>query len=535
MCSRRPSRRAGPRPLTSCWADFARADDDFARARIHWEAAFRELRSAGELRAAARAAAELALLRASAFGNQAVGAGWLGRARRLLDRAGRCVEQGYLALAYLAVHRPDVAAVERDAAFALELALEFADADLEVRALAESGFALVARGRQTEGFSRLDEAMAAITAGEVADWSIVAKIFCALLAACDRAGDLRRAQEWTAVVAGALDRHQGRPRILQAHCRVAYGALLCRIGRWPEAESVMTEALSPDGARGFQLRVYATAQLADLRILQGRLEEAAALLRPCQDRLEACAPLARLHFARGEQGMAAAAIARALRELTSDLLRECPLLGLLVEVELARDDAGAAGLAAGRLALLAAGAEAPGLRAEAMLAAGRVAAARADHPAALGHLHQALHVLAGEEPPLLSGLIRLELALVQAEVAGRAAAVGEARAALALFERLGARPYADRTAALLRGLGDTGRRPAPAAAMRSLSPRETEVLDLVRRGLTNAEIAGRLYISARTAEHHVSRVLAKLGARSRAGAAAMAVTTGSAPAAAAHK
>jgi len=118
---------------------------------------------------------------------------------------------------------------------------------------------------------------------------------------------------------------------------------------------------------------------------------------------------------------------------------------------------------------------------------------------------------------------------VQAEVAGQAAAIGEARAALALFERLGARPYADRTAALLRGLGDTGRRPASPAAMRSLSPREIEVLDLVRQGLTNVEIAERLFIAAKTAEHHVSRVLAKLGVRSRAEAAAMAVNTCRAP------
>jgi DNA-binding CsgD family transcriptional regulator len=49
-----------------------------------------------------------------------------------------------------------------------------------------------------------------------------------------------------------------------------------------------------------------------------------------------------------------------------------------------------------------------------------------------------------------------------------------------------------------------------------------QVLDLVRAGLTNAEIGARLFISTKTAEHHVGRVLAKLGVRSRAEAAAVA-------------
>ena len=51
--------------------------------------------------------------------------------------------------------------------------------------------------------------------------------------------------------------------------------------------------------------------------------------------------------------------------------------------------------------------------------------------------------------------------------------------------------------------------------------REREVLDLLRQGLTNAEIGSRLFISAKTAEHHVGRVLTKLGVRSRAEAAAV--------------
>ena len=59
-----------------------------------------------------------------------------------------------------------------------------------------------------------------------------------------------------------------------------------------------------------------------------------------------------------------------------------------------------------------------------------------------------------------------------------------------------------------------------------LTPRELEVLALVAAGQTNRQIGERLFISEKTASVHVSRILAKLGARSRAQAAAMAGTVG---------
>ena len=153
------------------------------------------------------------------------------------------------------------------------------------------------------------------------------------------------------------------------------------------------------------------------------------------------------------------------------------------------------------------------------LARGRVAAATGD-PAAAEILGAAITAFAAHHLALDAARARFELARA-VERTQPDVAVGEARTALAEFERLGAPRAADAAAAFLRQRGVAGR--TGPKGFELLSRREREVLALLGQGLTNAEIAARLFISTKTAGNHVSNVLSKLNLRSRTEAAAFAV------------
>jgi DNA-binding CsgD family transcriptional regulator/tetratricopeptide (TPR) repeat protein len=93
------------------------------------------------------------------------------------------------------------------------------------------------------------------------------------------------------------------------------------------------------------------------------------------------------------------------------------------------------------------------------------------------------------------------------------------RQALAVLHELGAAPAAGRLRRRMRASGirsiPRGPRPATAEHPAGLTPREVEVLDLVAEGLTNAQIGEALFITEKTAGHHVSSILSKLDADSR--------------------
>jgi DNA-binding NarL/FixJ family response regulator len=104
------------------------------------------------------------------------------------------------------------------------------------------------------------------------------------------------------------------------------------------------------------------------------------------------------------------------------------------------------------------------------------------------------------------------------------------RRALSIFQSLQAAPAAKLVTEQLRAKGarriSRGPRPTTRANPVGLSDREVQVLILMADGLRNAEIAEHLVVSTRTVDHHVSAVLAKLGARSRHEATHKAIALG---------
>ncbi len=284
-------------------------------------------------------------------------------------------------------------------------------------------------------------------------------------------------------------------------------------------------------------RLYMTGWLARLRFEQGRWDEAAenatAVLRepdvPAPSRITPLATLGRLRARRGDpHSWELLDEALELARASDELQRLAPVAAARAEAHWL--DGAAASVAAETDETLA-------------------LAVALDDPWAIGELW-AMRRRAGIEDRVDPGAAAAPFAL---ELTGKWEAAADAwedlgcpyeaalagaesgdeaalRNALATCQRLGAVPA---TRELIQRLRSAGVRSIARGPRRStidnpaqLTSRQVEILELLAAGLTNAEIAGRLYITPKTVAHHVSAILGKLGVRSRREAAAEAARLG---------
>lgn len=488
---------------------------DYPAAIAAWERAYAAYRAEADPVGAVRMARTLAGMHGQITGDPALMSGWLGRARSLLAGAPDSAEAGWVAL-NTGMFESDRARRNALLRGAIEIARHHGDTNLEFAALAYLGASLVHGDETDDGMALLDEALAAVVGDEVDDVCAIEEIFCQLFAACEYARDVPRADTWIRVGEEVAERC--RLPAVSAFCHTHYGAILTAAGRWPEADVALSAAVREWGLGGRSaLRRGAIARLADLRVRQGLIEEAEQLLAEMTADVETAYPLAAIHLARNELTRAADVLERGLSQLPFDSAAAAPLLGLLVDVRLAGARVPDAAEAAERLSAIAVRHRGAYVHACAALAQGNVAIADDRPDDARRHLQEAVAGFACADLPLELSCTRLALAAAVA-VERPEVALAEARAALAGFERLRAARHVDAAAALLRSLGVR-----TSTAIRGegrLTARESEVLDLLGHGLSNPEIADRLFISRKTVEHHVANVLAKLGLRSRAEAAA---------------
>jgi len=491
---------------------------DTEAALTGWEHAYAASMERDDLERAVFSAVYLCLAYEMGLGNEAVATAWVDRAEELVAAHDLAPFAGWISMcrAHLANDHGRPGDAESWAREALDLAGSVGDVDLELCATAELGTALVERGRFEEGLGQLGRAMARALAGEATDLDAVVLIGCRMVTSCSRASDPKRALQWVRAADDFHDRY-GSPHLFTT-CRVHYGAVLMTTGAWDDAERELLAALEIGRRAEPALHAEATSTLARLRLAQGRVNDAERLLRGLESEPTATIAVAALLLARGEPAAAASLVERRLGLLSEECLEASRLAELLGEIDVARS---AFSSAADRgTALLERGTRL-GCRpivAAASRVLGRASLGAGDPSRAKEHFERALAEFDDLGLSVDAARTRLLLARALAS-ADPDAAVAEARTALHALETIGAARDADEAAALIRSLGARAPR-GGSGADGLLTRREREVAALVAEGLGNKEIAGRLFITRKTVEHHVSSILAKLGLSGRAQLAA---------------
>ncbi|MGH8735464.1 MAG: hypothetical protein ACREVB_17395, partial [Burkholderiales bacterium] len=222
---------------------------------------------------------------------------------------------------------------------AAEIGGRFGDADLVALSMHVEGVARIKQARIEEGLRLLDEAMVAVTAGEVSP-VVCGIVYCGVIAGCEEVFDPRRAREWT----NALTRWcEEQPQMVSftGRCLAHRAGIMQLHGAWRNA--LVEARLARERCEQAMNRAatgQAFYQQGELHRLQGDFAAAESAYRDANGCGREPQPgLALLRLAQGDGEAAGAAIRRAMGE-TVEPLQRAVLLPAYAEIMLAVADSG---------------------------------------------------------------------------------------------------------------------------------------------------------------------------------------------------
>ena len=381
----------------------------------------------------------------------AIGNGWLGRAKRLLEQTPEeCAAHGWQAtsLAYLAIRMTgDAEEALRQAGLALQIGERLAIPAMQALALQQQGYALVALGRVDEGLALIDESTVAAVSGEL-DALTTGRIYCSTINVCRNLADWRRAAEWTDAAERWCRRQgvSGFPGV----CRVHRAEIMHFRGSWADAEREAKRACEELSRYDLPLSGEAQYAIGEVRLRVGDLEGAREAFRQARQLSREPEPgMSLLRLAQGDAPGANTAIKRALAGVESRAFIKARLLPPAVEIGLAAGDLDAVTERVAELEQIASSFGTTAVTATAEYTRGLLLLAQGDAAAALARQRHAVELWHELGAPYETAKARTALGEALRIGGDEEAARLEFESAKAAFERLGALPDAKRVGQLL--------------------------------------------------------------------------------------
>ena len=374
------------------------------------------------------------------LGEPARGAGWLARARRIVDDLPEpCPCEGLLSIpaGLGALYQGDGAAAAEAFTRAADLGRERGDADSAALGTLGLGQTKIMLGELDDGLALLDEAMVAVTVGEISPVP-AGIIYCAVIETCRLAFDVRRAHEWTRALDRWCDAQQNLV-FFSGQCQMHRAELYRLHGAWTEAADAAKTAQDL-AFRGDLMATYGGCyEQGEIHRLRGDFDAAEAAYLHAQETGFPPQPgLALLRLAQGKPDQAQSLLRQAMDGAAPDYRRR--MLAARVEIELASGDAPAARVAMEELASLCASIDMPMLHALAEQSEASVLFHEGDPQAALVLVRRAWSRWLSLDAPFEAARCRALLASLCAALGDEESARVERAAARAVFSELGAAP-----------------------------------------------------------------------------------------------